>query len=112
MFHARAQVAVWSVLIVARRLQVKVSRIEETHGKEDAEEGEEMKGDEDVNAKVQPPDSSKKTEEGVLLPVLPPEMWLLVMSFFQVSWWKTFSQQGRWESPHDEQALFNTIVLG
>ena len=101
-----------TVLIVARRLQVKVSRIEETHGKEDAEEGEEMKGDEDVKAKVQPPDSSKKTEEGVLLPVLPPEMWLLVMSFFQVSWWKTFSQQGRWESPHDEQGLFNTIVLG
>jgi hypothetical protein len=106
MFHARARVAVWSVLIVAIRLQVKVSRIEEIYGNEEEEGIEEMKGvsgDEKLNTKVQPHDSSNMRAAEAILHVLPPEIWLLVMGFFKKSWWKTFGQEGRSYSPRDNK---------
>ena len=103
MFHARARVAVWSVLIVAIRLQVKVFRIEEIYGKEEEEGVEEMKGDEKLITKVQPHDSSNMRAAEVILHVLPPEIWLLVMGFFKKSWWRTFSQEDRYNSPRDDK---------
>lgn len=95
MFHGCARVAVWSVLIVARRLQERVScterngEEEEKNIKTEGEIGE--LGDDEKKAKVQANESSKEKQVEVSLPVLPPELWLLVMGFFQMSWWKVLN---------------------
>ena len=88
LYHANVRKAVFAVLSVAERFDKEYDRLEE-----EREEGEAARA---AEAEAAGPAASSahalgavvtSSFDALLLPFLPPEMWLYVMGFFQRSWW-------------------------
>ena len=105
MFHARVRVAVWSVLMIAKRLQDNATGggrgapgfidAAKSSGEASAEPvdgtGKKKKKKNKTKKKVGEKKRKSSTQsQEIVLPVLPPEIWLCVMGFFKRAWWRTY----------------------